>query len=188
MVGRGKPYLVGTQEFAALYGVEKQMPRQWISRGALDRETAVVISGQMYWPLGVAVEFGKQGRGKALDEEVLARLRESQGPGWTPAAKAELPPIVGQQELVEVFRLPSQPTLVTAIDSGRFPPADWQLGGSGGLWLLDTVLGEEALARLRETARSLPWVPDEEVVRALREGRYDGPGAVVLPRGRMASK
>lgn len=186
MVGRGKPYLVGTQEFAALYGVKEQMPRQWVHRGSLAPETAVVVSGQMYWPLGFAVEFGKTGRGKTLDEEVLVRLEREQGPGWMPAAREELPPILGQQEIVELFHLPSQPTLVAAIESGRFAAPDWRLGGSGGLWLLDTVLG--AVAELQEKARTPPWEPDPEVVTALREGRYAGPGAVVLPRGRAANK
>lgn len=182
---RGKPYVVGMQEFAALYDVQSQMIRQWMHRGVLDAETGIVVSGQLYWPLGFAAGYGKTTpRRKTLNETVLQELMEQQKPGWTPQTKAELPVIVGQQEIVALFDLPSQPTLVMAVESGRFVAADWQLGGSGGLWLLDTVL--EAAPDLQASARTLPWVPNPYVVAALRDGRYEGPGSVVLSRGPAA--
>jgi hypothetical protein len=97
----------------------------------------------------------------------------------------ELPPIVGQQEIIELFHLPAQGNLATTIATGRFPEPDWLLSGSM-LWMLDTVL--DAVPKLRESARSLPWDVDEAVVAALRDGTYDGPGSHVLTRGRHARK
>lgn len=84
-----------------------------------------------------------------------------------------------------LFHLPAQGNLATTVATGRFAPADWTLSGSQ-LWLLDTVL--EAVPALRQSARALPWSADEDVIAALREGRYDGPGSVVLTRGRWARK
>ncbi|GAA0694957.1 hypothetical protein GCM10010193_57070 [Kitasatospora atroaurantiaca] len=184
---RGKPYIVGMQEFAAIYDVQSQMIRQWLHRGALDAETAIVVSGQLYWPLGFAAGYGETTpRRKTLNEAALQELVEQQEPGWMPQTKAELPAIVGQQEIVAMFDLPSQPTLVMAVETGRFVAADWRLGGSGGLWLLDTVL--ETVPDLQASARTLSWVPNPDVVAALRAGRYEGPGSVVLSRGRAAKK
>ncbi|MER7047962.1 hypothetical protein [Streptomyces jumonjinensis] len=185
---RLKPYMVGYQEFAALYGVEPGMVSQWMSpsRRVLDPATATVVSGVRYWPLGYAVRFGTTtARVRRVDAGVRARLKSEQGDGWEADLDDELPPIVGQQEIIQVFRLPSQASLATAISTGRFPAGDWLLSGSM-LWLLDTVL--DAVPDLRATARSLPWDVDEDVVAALREGRYEGPGATVLTRGRHAKK
>jgi hypothetical protein len=183
-----KPYLVGHREFAALYGVEPQMVSQWLapSRGVLDPATAIVVSGVRYWPLGFACRFGTTtARPKLLDERYKNRLMAEQGWGWEADSRDQLPPIVGQQEIIELFRLPSQGTLAATIASGRFPEEDWLLSGSR-LWLLDTVT--EAAPKLRENARSLPWEIDEQVASALRAGTYDGPGSVVLSRGRYARK
>jgi hypothetical protein len=178
--------MVGHQEFAALYGVEPGMVSQWLSRGVLDPATATVVSGVRYWPLGYAVRFGATtARTRHVDAGVRARLKSEQGDGWEADRGDELPPIVGQQEIVQLFRLPSQANLATTVATGRFPAGDWLLSGSS-LWLLDTVLG--AVPDLRATARTLPWDVDEDVVAALREGRYDGPGATVLTRGRRTRK
>ncbi|MER8002086.1 hypothetical protein [Streptomyces sp. NPDC095613] len=185
---RRKPFLVGHQEFAALYRVEAQMVSQWMSRGraVLDPATAIVVSGVRYWPLGFAARFGQMTpRPKPLDVRVKERLIEEQRPGWEPDSRDQLPPIVGQQEVVALFRLPSQSNLATTVGTGRFPAPDWVLSGSP-LWLLDTVL--DAVSALRETARALAWEVDEDVLAVLREGRYEGPGAVVLTRGRWARK
>ncbi|OIJ97789.1 hypothetical protein BIV25_13355 [Streptomyces sp. MUSC 14] len=183
-----KPYLVGHQEFAALYGVEPQMVSQWLapSRGVLDPATAIVVSGVRYWPLGFACRFGTMtARPKVLDLFCKKRLMQEQGEGWEADSRDQLPPIVGQQEIIELFHLPSQGTLASTIASGRFPEEDWLLSGSG-LWLLDTVT--EAAPELRESARSLPWEVDDKVAAALRGGTYDGPGSMVLTRGRYARK
>ncbi|MGW0822504.1 hypothetical protein [Streptomyces sp. NPDC002845] len=181
---RGKPFLVGNQEFAALYSVKPQMIGQWMHRGVLDPANAVIVSGVHYWPLGFAKGYGTTtARPKHVDESVLEELTSSQSPGWMAQTPEELPPIVGQQETIALFGIPSQGTLAMTIASGRFPSADWELSGSR-LWLLDTMLA--AAPGLRETARSLPWAVDAEVLAALREGRYEGPGSQVLPRGRAA--
>ncbi|WP_405803429.1 hypothetical protein [Streptomyces sp. NBC_01187] len=180
-----KPYMVGHQEFAALYRVEPQMVAQWLSpsRGTLDPATATVISGVRYWPLGFACRYGTTTRRpKRIDETVQARIMAEQGEGWLADLGDELPPIVGQHELIQVFHLPSQGTLAMRIAAGNFPPPDWLLSGSS-LWLLDTVL--DAVPELRTSARSLPWVPNEEVVASLRDGTYDGPGSRALTRGRQ---
>ncbi|MFB7500419.1 hypothetical protein ACFC09_38070 [Streptomyces sp. NPDC056161] len=185
---RLKPYLVGHQEFAALYSVEAQMVSQWLapSRRVLDPATALVVSGVRYWPLGFACRFGTMtARPKALDLWYKKRLMAEQGEGWEADSLDQLPPIVGQQEIIALFRLPSQGTLAARIAAGNFPEEDWQLSGSR-LWLLETVL-EDAPA-LRASARSLRWDIDEKVAAALREGTYNGPGSEVLTRGRHARK
>ncbi|MFE0257296.1 hypothetical protein [Streptomyces sp. NPDC059010] len=185
---RLKPYLVGHQEFAALYRVEPAMVGQWLSpsRNALDPATAIVVSGVRYWPLAFAARYGTTTpRFKQVDVEVKQRLIAEQGEGWEADLGDELPAIVGQQEIIQLFHLPSQGNLATSLATGRFPDPDWELSGSP-LWLLDTVL--EAVPELRASARTLPWQVDEAVVAALRGGTYDGPGSKVLTRGRHARK
>ncbi|BDM67534.1 hypothetical protein HEK616_10210 [Streptomyces nigrescens] len=188
-MSRRKPYLVGHQEFAALYRVDPKQVAQWLapSRGSvLDPSTAVVVSGVRYWPLGFAAGWGATtARFRQVDLEVKARIIAEQGEGWEPSDAAELPPIVGQHEIIQIFDLPAQGTLATTIASGRFPAPDWLLSGSM-LWMLETVL--DAAPMLRESARSLPWEVDQAVVTALREGTYDGPGSRILTRGRHARK
>ncbi|MGW2695322.1 hypothetical protein ACWC3Y_26465 [Streptomyces sp. NPDC001296] len=188
-MSRRKPYLVGHQEFAALYRVDPKQVAQWLSpsRGSvLDPETAIIVSGVRYWPLGFAAGWGATtARFRQVDLDVKAQIIEEQGEGWEPNLGDELPPIVGQQEIIELFHLPAQGNLATTIATGRFPEHDWLLSGSM-LWMLDTVL--DAVPNLRESARSLPWDVDEEVVAALRDGTYDGPGSRVLTRGRHARK
>ncbi|MFI9391881.1 hypothetical protein ACIG53_13465 [Streptomyces bauhiniae] len=188
-MSRRKPYLVGHQEFARLYGVDPKQVAQWLSpsRGSvLDPSTAVVISGVRYWPLGFAAGWGATtARFRQVDHDAKAQIIAEQGEGWEPRTAAELPPIVGQHEIIQIFNLPTQGTLATTIASGRFPEHDWLLSGSM-LWMLDTVL--DAAEMLRETARTLPWDVDEAVVTALRDGSYDGPGSSVLTRGRHARK
>lgn len=188
-MSRRKPYLVGHQEFARLYRVDPKQVAQWLSpsRGSvLDPSTAVVISGVRYWPLGFAAGWGATtARFRQVDLDAKAQIIAEQGEGWEPRHADELPSIVGQHEIIQVFRLPAQGTLATTIASGRFPESDWLLSGSM-LWTLETVL--DAAEMLHESARSLPWEVDETVVAALRNGTYDGPGSRVLTRGRHASK
>ncbi len=187
MVGR-KPYMVGHQEFAALYRVDPKQVAQWLapSRGVLDPSTALVVSGVRYWPLGFAARWGATtARFRQVDLDAKARIIADQGEGWEPDVGDELPPIVGQQEIIEVFHLPAQGNLATTIATGRFAEHDWLLSGSK-LWMLETVL--DAVPALRRSARSLPWDVDEAVVTALRDGTYDGPGSRVLTRGRHARR
>ncbi|WP_330317971.1 hypothetical protein [Streptomyces platensis] len=183
---RRKPFLVGIQEFAALYGVVPGKVGQWVSRGTLDPATAIVVSGVRYWPLGFAARYGTTTRRfKQVDMGVKERLIAEQGEGWEADLGEDLPPIVGQHEIIQIFHLPAQGNLATTIASGRFPDSDWVLSGSM-LWLLDTVM--EAAPALRESSRSLTWEADETVVAALRDGTYDGPGSKVLARGPYARK
>ena len=187
-MSRRKPYLVGHQEFAALYRVDPMMVSQWLaaSRRVLDPSTAIVVSGVRYWPLGFAARFGTTTkRFRQVDVDAKARIIAEQGEGWEPDLGDELPPLVGQQEIIEMFHLPSQGNLATTIATGRFPESDWLLSGSM-LWMLDSVL--EAVPALRESARSVPWDLDEAVVTALRDRTYDGPGSRVFTRGRHARK
>lgn len=156
-MGRRKPYLVGHQEFAALYRVDPKQVAQWLapSRGVLDPSTAIVVSGVRYWPLGFAAGWGATtARFRQVDLDAKARIIAEQGEGWEPGLRDALPPIVGQQEIIELFHLPAQGNLATTIASGRFPERGWLLSGSM-LWMLDTVL--DAVPALRESARSLPW-------------------------------
>ncbi|NEC21801.1 hypothetical protein [Streptomyces parvus] len=188
-MSRRKPYLVGHQEFARLYCVDPKQVAQWLSpsRGSvLDPSTAVVVSGVRYWPLGFAAGWGATtARFRQVDYDAKAQIIAEQGEGWEPHRADELPPIVGQHEIIQIFGLPAQGTLATTIASGRFPAHDWLLSGSM-LWMLDTVL--DAADMLRASARSLPWEVDERIVAALRDGTYDGPGSRVLTRGRHTSK
>jgi hypothetical protein len=152
----------------------------------LDPSTALVVSGVRYWPLGGAAGWGATtARFRQVDLDAKARIVAEQGEGWEPSFGDELPPIVGQQEIIELFHLPAQGNLAAKIAAGRFPEHDWLLSGSQ-LWMLETVL--DAVPALRERARSLPWDVDEVVVAALRDGTYDGPGTRVLTRGRHAQK
>ncbi|MGW3121346.1 hypothetical protein ACWDBW_30050 [Streptomyces sp. NPDC001107] len=171
-----------------MYRVEPQMVSQWLapSRGVLDPAAGIVVSGVRYWPLGFACRFGgTTPRPKVLDVLYKERLMAQQGAGWEADSRDQLPPIVGQQEIIALFSLPSQGTLATRIAAGNFPERDWLLSGSQ-LWLLDTVL--DAVPDLRARARTLSWEVDEAVAAMLRDGSYDGPGSRVLTRGRHARK
>ncbi|MFD9792082.1 hypothetical protein ACFWXK_14150 [Streptomyces sp. NPDC059070] len=192
MAGEGKqtkrkPYLVGRIEFAALYDVRPLQVSQWISRdGTLDYRYAKVISGSPYWLLQFARSFGETTpRPKQLNERELDRLVEEQAPGRWVGEVSELPPLVGQAELVSLFGLPSNALLRKAVSTGRFRPADYTLSGSP-IWLLEPVM--EDLAALQAGARTVPWAVDERVLAALRDGTYEGPGARIAPRGKAANK
>ncbi|GAA3304832.1 hypothetical protein GCM10020295_57010 [Streptomyces cinereospinus] len=124
-------------------------------------------------------------RTKHLNETVLARLVKEQDPGHWVGEVNQLPPLVGQAELVALFRLPSGALLRKAVSTGRFRPADYTLSGSP-IWLLEPVM-EDAPA-LQAGARGVDWAVDEQVLAALREGTYDGPGSRIVPRGKAASK
>ncbi|MFE9770634.1 hypothetical protein ACFYOV_02910 [Streptomyces sp. NPDC005931] len=182
-----KPYLAGGAEFAALYDVKRLQVSQWISRDhTLDYRHAKIISGSPYWLLQFVKGFGQTTpRPKHLNEAELARLVKQQDPGYWVGEVDQLPPLVGQAELVALFRLSSGALLRKAISTGRFRPADYTLSGSP-IWLLEPVV-EDAPA-LKAGARGVEWAIDEEVLAALRNGSYDGPGSRIVPRGKAAGQ
>lgn len=182
-----KPYLAGGAEFAALYDVKRLQVSQWISRDrTLDYRYAKIISGSPYWLLKFVKGFGETTpRPKHLNEAELARLIKEQDPGYWVGEVDQLPPLVGQAELVALFQLSSGALLRKAVSTGRFRPADYTLSGSP-IWLLEPVV-EDAPA-LQAGARGVDWAIDEQVLAALRGGSYDGPGSKIVPRGRAASQ
>lgn len=180
-----KPYLAGGAEFAALYDVKRLQVSQWISRDhTLDYQHAKIISGSPYWLLQFVKGFGQTTpRTKYVNEVALARLVKEQDPGYWVGQVDQLPPLVGQAELVALFRLPSGALLRKAVGTGRFRPADYTLSGSP-IWLLEPVL--EDVPALQAGARGVDWAVDDRVLAALRDGTYDGPGARIVPRGKAA--
>ncbi|QYX80275.1 hypothetical protein [Streptomyces akebiae] len=182
-----KPYLAGGAEFAALYDVKRLQVSQWISRDhTLDYRYAKIISGSPYWLLQFVKGFGETTpRPKHLNQTELERLTKEQDPGYWVGEVEQLPPLVGQAELVTLFRLPSGALLRKAMSTGRFRPADYNLSGSP-IWLLEPVVADAPA--LQAGARGVDWVADEEVLAALRDGSYDGPGSRIVPRGKAANK
>lgn len=181
-----KPFLAGSQEFAALYGVQAKMVTKWVNRGALGYEHAVIVSGSPYWLLSFARGYGQtRPRPKELDERVLAGLVAEQEPAVWARSVEEVPPLVGLQEVTALFGMSSQQNLSAVVRQGRFAPADYRLSGSP-LWLLDTVI--EAAPDLRAKSRTVMWAIVPQVEAALRQGRYSGPGSVIVPRGPAAAK
>ncbi|MFF4926867.1 hypothetical protein ACFY4B_40410 [Kitasatospora sp. NPDC001261] len=179
-----KPFLVGVQEFAALYGVKPDMPAKWVHRGVLDYSQAVVVSGSAYWPLGFACRFGETTpRPKPLDQSALDRLKEAEAPGRMVFDAGEVPPLAGHAEIMALFGLTKQPIVTMATQRGRLPAPDYSLSGSP-LWLLERIV--EAAPRLREGARQIDWEINEEVLSALRGRRWEG--SVIKPRGIRASR
>ncbi|WP_327073191.1 hypothetical protein OG196_14185 [Kitasatospora purpeofusca] len=183
--------LVGSQEFAAVYGVPARNTAQWIQRGLLDYQEAVIVSGRAYWPIGAAVAFGESAeRPRTPDMAYVEQLVAEQAPGRSAktalAVRAkDLPPIVGIQEVLALTgEDPTKGKLVTdAVTKGVFTSPDWRLSGSP-LWLLPNAL--TGLDRMRERPKSRPLVVIPEVLAALENGTYDGPGSQVLTRGQRA--
>jgi hypothetical protein len=179
-----KPFLAGRQEFGALYGVKAPQVTQWVARGALDYDRAVIVSGSPYWLLSFVRGFGATTpRPKQVDGAALAALVAAQEPGWWAETKDELPPVLGLQETTALFGMTTQQNLSAFVRQGKFLAPDYQLSGSP-LWLLDTLI--EGAPTMRAKARTLSWAVDPEVEAALRQKRYDGPGAVIVPRGPAA--
>ena len=185
-MGAAKPFMAASREFAEVYGVKPLQVSQWIGRGVLDYTHAVVVSGSPYWPLGFVRGFGQTtARPKEVRQEVLDRLVGEQSPGRWTSERGGIPPLAGAQEAQRLFGLGNVAQLSVLSVAGGVAQADYYLSGSP-LWLLDSLLAKAPA--LRAQARTLPWVVDEGVAEALREGRYDGPGSVVKPRGRAASR
>ncbi|MEU6318080.1 hypothetical protein [Streptomyces sp. NPDC047009] len=181
-----KPFLAGRQEFAALYGVQGPQVTKWLGRGALDYKHALIVSGSPYWLLSFVRDYGQtQTRSKELDTRVLKQLVAEQEPGVWARSVNEVPPLVGLQEATQLFGLSSQQNLSAVVRQGRFVPADYRLSGSP-LWLLDTLI--EAAPDIRAKSRTVMWAIVPQVEAALRQGRYTGPGSVIVPRGPAAAK
>lgn len=179
-----KPFLAGRQEFGALYGVKPTQVTQWVARDVLNYDRAVIVSGSPYWLLHYVRGFGATTpRPKQVDARALADLVAAQEPGYWAEATAELPPVLGLQETTVLFGLTAQQNLSAFVRQGKFLAPDYQLSGSP-LWLLDTLI--EGAPTMRAKARTLSWAVDPEVEAALRQKRYDGPGSVIVPRGRAA--
>ena len=182
-----KPYLAGGAEFAALYDVKRLQVSQWISRDhTLDYRYAKIISGSPYWLLQFVKGFGETTpRPRHLNHAELERLTKGQDPGYWVREVEQLPPLVGQAELVALFRLPSGELLRRAISTGRFRPADYTLSGSP-IWLLEPVVADAPA--LQAGARAVDWAIDGKVLAALRDRTYNGPGSRIVPRGKAANK
>ncbi|MGI5133572.1 hypothetical protein [Streptomyces sp. CA-106110] len=93
--------------------------------------------------------------------------------------------LLGLQEATQLFGLSSQQNLSAVVRQGRFASADYRLSGSP-LWLLDTLI--EAAPDIRAKSRTVVWAIVPQVEAALRQGRYTGPGSVIVPRGPAAAK
>ncbi|MFI7136593.1 hypothetical protein ACIBQ5_02135 [Streptomyces massasporeus] len=182
-----KPYLAGGAEFAVLYGVKRLQVSQWISRDhTLDYRYAKIISGSPYWLLQFVKRFGETTpRPRQLNAAELDRLVKEQSPGYWVSEVEQLPPLVGQAELAALFQLADGALVRKAMSTGRFRPADYTLSGSP-IWLLEPVV-QDAPA-LQASARGVEWAIDQQVLAALRNGTYDGPGSKIIPRGRAANK
>ncbi|MEU3559650.1 hypothetical protein [Kitasatospora sp. NPDC006786] len=186
-----KPVLVGQQEFSAIYDGTARNVAQWLQRGQLDYDEAVIISGRAYWTLGFAVAQGERfARAKKPNMAVVEQLVEEQSPGRGLVSaltvhRGDLPPIVGQREIVAMIdEDPSSflPRLDAAIKDGDFPASDWRLSGSP-LWLLSSALDTlESTTRFSKIKSRTPVI-NREVVEALKSGLYDGPGSKILTRG-----
>ncbi|MEW1700371.1 hypothetical protein [Streptomyces sp. NPDC091278] len=177
---------MGSQEFAALYGVRPLQVSQWIGRGALTYEQARIVSGSPYWPMAFARSFGESTpRRKELDEGALDRLVAQQAPARWVSDVSDLPPLAGQQEAMALFGLGNAAVLTQQARPGGPAVPDWVLSGSP-LWLLETLV--DAAPALQAKARTLSWDVDRDVEAALRDGSYDGPGSVVRKRGPAAAK
>ncbi|MFH8771994.1 hypothetical protein [Streptomyces sp. NPDC017958] len=181
-----KAFLAGRQEFADLYGVKHTQVTQWVARGVLNYDRAVIVSGSPYWLLSFVRGFGEMTpRPKELDQRVLKQLVAAQEPGVWARTKDEVPPLVGLQEATALFGLTSQQNLSAVVRQGRFAPADYQLSGSP-LWLLDTLI--KAAPEIQAKSRTVMWAIVPQVEAELRQGRYTGPGSAIVPRGRAAAK
>ena len=181
-----KPFMAGIKEIGDVYGVGKALVSQWAKRDVVAPDAAVIVSGSRYWPLAYVRDFGPKSRNpKEPDAEVLKRLCAEQEPGAWVESAGELPPIVGLQEITELFGLDDQRKTAAFARQGRFGSEDWRLSGSP-LWLLDTIVARVPELRAATLAAGLrgtrEWVVDSGVEAALRERRYDGPGSEILAR------
>jgi hypothetical protein len=181
-----KPFLVGRQEIAKIYDQDGGYVSGWASQGLLSPEYRIVVSGKPYWLLDYVLKFGPQRR-RPLEpvQAVVRRIKKAQRPGVMVSTVDELPPILGLQEIVELFGLKSYQGFAKQASEGMFVDHDYQLSG-GRLWLLDSVLA--AVPVLQARATRVSYEPRPDVLEALRNGTYDGPGSKQQARGLKAAK
>ncbi|MGW3827824.1 hypothetical protein ACWEAF_37555 [Streptomyces sp. NPDC005071] len=182
-----RPFLAGRQEFAAVYGVPGTLITQWLGRGILNYDRAVIISGSPYWLMSFVRDFEKIApRRKEMDRRVLQQFVAEQEPGaWTESVD-EVPPLLGLQETTQLFGLSSQQSMSSAVRKGGFVAPDYSLSGSP-IWLLDTLINVAA-PMMQAKARTVPWAVNPQVEAAFRQRRYTGPGSVIVPRGLAAKR
>lgn len=158
-----------------------------VEAGVLNYDRAVIVSGSPYWLLSFVRGFGQMtARPKELDQAVLQRVVAAQEPGVWAQTVEEIPPLLGLQEVTQLFGVASQQSMAAMVRKGPFTvPADYQLSGSP-LWLLDTLI--EAAPQMQAKSRTLPWAINTQVQAALRQKRYTGPGSAIVPRGPAATK
>jgi hypothetical protein len=181
-----KVFLAGRQEFAAVCGARPTQPTQWLARGVLNYDRAVIVSGSPYWLLSFVRDYGRtMTRSKNVDHRALQRIVAEQEPGVWAESVEEVPPLVGLQEATQLFGLTSAQNLSAVVRQGRFAPADYRLSGSP-LWLLDTLIA--AAPEIRAKSRTVMWAVDSQVEAALRQKRYAGPGSFIVPRGLAAKR
>ncbi|MEV4500887.1 hypothetical protein [Streptomyces klenkii] len=186
---RKKPLLAGRQEFARLYDVaENALNARWVPRGLISYDDAVVVSGKYVFPGGVAVGFAlpEGSNGRQLNKAALAALVEEQGATWTPETKAELPKLMGTHEYAELYgTVHSRVAGYVKANSPLVAKPDYYVSGSP-IWLVDTVLAYAPTAAA--ASRTGVWSMREDVAEALESGTYDGPGSVILARGKKAAQ
>ncbi|MFD3667202.1 hypothetical protein [Streptomyces sp. NPDC058672] len=182
-----KPLLFGRMEIGRAYNIKPAaVSNNWVYKGILTYEDAVIVSGKPVWPGGlvIALALPPGSRGRQLDEQELVALEEEQKAGVRPKKRGELPPLVGAQEYAQLFGVSEFTVSSAALSgSGQMPVPDYELSGSK-VWLLDTVLAHAP--KTMEMSRKKIWVLRDEVAAALSEGRYDGPGSFFSQRGNRA--
>ncbi|MFJ4010295.1 hypothetical protein [Streptomyces sp. NPDC090026] len=184
-----KPLLLGRKEIARIYNIAPTaVSDRWVPQGILSYEDAAIVSGKPFWPGGFVVDLALPpgSRGRQLDVGTLEKLEREQGARVRPMKKGELPPLVGAKEYGELFGV-TEVAVGQAVqrDTGMLPDADYVLSDSR-VWLLSTVL--EAAEATMAKSRRATWVLNPDVVGALQEGRYEGPGSFIVKRGKAASR
>ncbi|MGF0173149.1 hypothetical protein ACQF36_22400 [Streptomyces sp. Marseille-Q5077] len=183
-----KPLLLGRKEIGRIYNVAAAgISNNWVPQGVLSYEDAVIVSGKPYWPgglvIGLALPPGS--RGRQLDEQALAEVEKEQGATARPRTKEELPPLVGLQEYGALFGVDQERVAhARRRGHGMLPTEDYLLSGSP-VWLLESAL--EAAPATLEQSRMGVWQLQQDVVDALREGRYEGPGSTIAKRGKASA-
>ncbi|MGB8946917.1 MAG: hypothetical protein WCD21_42785 [Streptomyces sp.] len=182
-----KPLLFGRMEIGRVYNIKPSaISNNWVYKGILAYEDAVIVSGKPVWPGGlvIALALPPGSRGRQLDEQALVALEEEQKAVVRPMKRGELPPLVGAQEYGELFGVSEYTVSSAALSgSGQMPAPDYELSGSM-VWLLDTVLAHAP--KTMEMSRKKIWVLRDGVAAALSGGRYDGPGSFFSQRGNKA--
>lgn len=179
------PYLLGHTEIAELYGVARQTPQLWRTRGVLGGPD-LEVSGKPYWLLPTVLalaEFGqREVRDRAL-EEYKARYPQ----GYAAPSTVGIPVIVGLAEIALIFE---KTYAVVSQWRNRSSITDPDLTVSGApLWLLESVLAdadsrgrgasEDKVALVRAGSSAVDAQPRKRI------GAPVGAAEVILPQARM---